>query len=407
MSSRDYLKHTVSNNPPASSNAGDEYFAPGTNTLYKRVVYSGTNVAWSQIVSTGTDGNINLTGNNISFLANNKYPIYFGSTTTRNTSNSFVGINASGFPSGGGGYYQAANALPVSGVPVPEANVSIYFQTRGWGGILTSIPDPTYPNNVSDGHPGGFRGPYSVDLQLARAGRTSVASGQYSALLGGYDNLVSGPSSASLAGNRNQITGSQAAAIAGIGNYVDGNQSVVLGGNYASTRGITFYNVITNSGIAYGSASGGSSFAHGAVMTLAATTNASNPSRVAHTSGNNSNGGVITSAPGKNALILPNNSLFGFKGTVVAAVQGGSGVGNAAWTFEGSIARGATAATTTLLGTPTISMMGADSVALTNNWYIAIDADTVNGCLRITVRGDTTNSIRWYCRLDTSEVAYT
>jgi hypothetical protein len=404
MSSRDYLKHTVSNNPPASSNAGDEYFAPGTNTLYKRVVYSGTNVAWSQIVSTA-DGNINLTGNNISLLANNKYPIYFSSTTTRNTSNSYVGINASGFPSGGGGYYQSTSALPSISGSVPEANVSIYFQPRGWGGILTSIPDPNYPANAGDGHPGNFRGFYSVDLQLARNGGTSVASGQYSALLGGYNSAVSGFASAGLAGSRNSITGSYAAAVAGRNSTVDGDNSVVLGGNYATTRGITFYNVITSSGIAYGTASSGSSFAHGAVMTLAATTNASNPSRVLLTSGNNGDI-IITTTGTRNVLILPNNSLFGFKGTVVGAVSGSIGSGYAAWTFEGSIARGATAASTTLLGVPTISMMGADSVALTNNWYIAIDVDTVNGWLRVTVRGDTTNSIRWYCRLDTSEVAY-
>jgi hypothetical protein len=404
MSSKDYLKHIVSNTPPASSNAGDEYFAPATNTLYKRVVYSGTNVAWSQIVSTGTDGNITLTGNSISFLTNNKYPIYIGSTT-RSTSNSFVGINASGFRDGGVGQNQGLNTLPIYGTPQPEANVSIYFQPRGYGGISAALPDPTNTGS-GDGNPGIYRGAFSVDLQLVRNSASSVASGQFSAILGGYDNSATGSSSVSLAGAGNRVSGMYAASIGGQSNYVDSNYSVILGGNYGASRGIQFYNVLTTSGIAFGSASGGLSFAQGAVMTLAATTNASNPSRVALTTGNNSNGGIYTTAPNRNALFLPNNSLFGFKGTVVAAVLGGSGVGNAAWTFEGSIAKGTTAATTTLLGTPTISVMSADSVALTNNWYIAIDADTVNGCLRVTVKGDTTSSIRWYCRIDTSEVAY-
>lgn len=401
MSTKNYLTHKVTDTPPTFSDVGDEYYSPKTNILYKKVVYNGTNVAWTQIVSTGTDGNINLTGNGISFLANNKYPIYFGSTSRLNTSNNiYVGINTSGYSNGFGQYHNLTNALPIFNTSFPEANVSIYFQPRGLGGILTSVPDPTYSN--TEGNPGTFRGWQSVDLQLARSQLTSVASGQYSALIGGYDNAASAQSSVSVGGSSNRVSATLAVAIGGISNYVDGQKSVILGGNYAWTRGITFYNVLTNTGIAFGIASGNASFAQGASMSLGGSTSAAAPTRMITSDGGTS---VNTTSGTRNVLILPNSSLFGFKGTVVAAVTGAAA--NAMWTFEGSISRGATAASTSLLGIPTISVMSMDSVASTNGWYIEITADKTNGALNINVKGDTTNTVRWYCRLETTEVGYT
>jgi len=403
MSTKNYLKHTVTDTPPTFSDVGDEYYSPRTNILYKKVVYSGTNVAWTQIVSTGTDGNINLTGNSISFLANNRYPIYFGSTTApRLANNIYVGINTSGYMNGGSGQLSGRNTLPIGGQATPDANVSIFFQPRGYGGILTSVPDANYTGS-SGGHPGGSRGFYSVDLQLARASASSVAGGQFSALLGGYDNsIVNAAYAAGIGGASNSITGDGAVAVGGLSNTVDGVTSVILGGNYAWTRGITFYNVITNSGIMYSSAVASSAFAQGASMSLGGATSTTSPTRIITTSGSAS---VVNATPNRNVLILPNSSLFGFKGTLVAAVTGGAG--NAVWTFEGSIGRGTSAASTALIGTPTISLMAIDGAAITNGWSFEITADTVNGCLRITVRGDATNTIRWYCRLETTEVAYT
>lgn len=44
MSSRDYIRHLVSNTAPAGTRAGDEYYDPGSNRLYKTVVVNGTTV---------------------------------------------------------------------------------------------------------------------------------------------------------------------------------------------------------------------------------------------------------------------------------------------------------------------------------------------------------------------------
>lgn len=62
MSSRDYLKHTVSaTQPPTHGNLGDEWYNPTSNKLYKLVANSGVTVNWSEVgagasqaASTGT-----------------------------------------------------------------------------------------------------------------------------------------------------------------------------------------------------------------------------------------------------------------------------------------------------------------------------------------------------------------
>jgi hypothetical protein len=55
MSSRDYLKHTVSiTQPPRHGNLGDEWYHPTTNKLYKLTAGSGTTVQWLEILSQTT-----------------------------------------------------------------------------------------------------------------------------------------------------------------------------------------------------------------------------------------------------------------------------------------------------------------------------------------------------------------
>jgi hypothetical protein len=50
MSSRNYLKHSVSSTqPPLNGNLGDEWYNPTTNKLYKLVANSGVNVQWSEV----------------------------------------------------------------------------------------------------------------------------------------------------------------------------------------------------------------------------------------------------------------------------------------------------------------------------------------------------------------------
>ncbi len=97
---------------------------------------------------------------------------------------------------------------------------------------------------------------------------------------------------------------------------------------------------------------------------------------------------------------LLNSSAVAFKLLVVARdnVAGEAG----AYLITGLIKRGANAAATAIVGTPTITVIAEDDAS----WDIAVSADTTNGSLKITVTGDATNATRWEIRGDMSEVRF-
>jgi hypothetical protein len=110
-----------------------------------------------------------------------------------------------------------------------------------------------------------------------------------------------------------------------------------------------------------------------------------------------------TSAAGTtNQIILPNNSAYYFKGSVIANVTGAAN--GAAWSFEGAIMRGANAASTVLIDTPSINRVAASAGATT--WTIALTADTTNGGLAVTVTGVAATTIRWVAKVETTEVTF-
>lgn len=62
-----------------------------------------------------------------------------------------------------------------------------------------------------------------------------------------------------------------------------------------------------------------------------------------------------------NQLILSNNSVVGFTGMITARRQAAGGAVAKVWKVEGAIRREANAATTTLVGTPTVTVIGNDA----------------------------------------------
>jgi hypothetical protein len=50
MSSRDYIKHKVTNTSPNDAKVGDEYFDPATNRLYKTVANNGSQVVNTEVL---------------------------------------------------------------------------------------------------------------------------------------------------------------------------------------------------------------------------------------------------------------------------------------------------------------------------------------------------------------------
>lgn len=113
---------------------------------------------------------------------------------------------------------------------------------------------------------------------------------------------------------------------------------------------------------------------------------------------------LVSNAPGNagssnNQVILPNDSTFLFEGNIVAR-NTTNDADSKVWTFKGAIRRGTSAATTTIIGTPTINLEASDGSA----WSFTLTADTTNGGLAVTVTGEAGKTIKWLSIVDTTEL---
>ncbi|HVK60600.1 MAG TPA: hypothetical protein VM432_03575 [Bdellovibrionales bacterium] len=118
-----------------------------------------------------------------------------------------------------------------------NTDVDISITPKGTGALLIQTPDGTDAQ-------GDKRGPYAVDFQRVRSASTQVASGYYSALIGGLSNEVSGFASGNFAGQNSTTSGDYSAVIAGDSNAATFAYSATLGGykiraeqNYATAVG--------------------------------------------------------------------------------------------------------------------------------------------------------------------------
>jgi hypothetical protein len=227
----------------------------------------------------------------------------------------------------------------------------------------------------------------SGDWSTVAGGVSNTSSGLYCSILGGLGNIASSYGCTSSGGVSNQATGYIATTVGGYANVANGAYSTVFGW-LGSTRAITGYTGFSSSAITQ---SNGVSQA-GLIILGAQTTNATAT--------------VLTSEPSAasttNQVILPNNSAYYFRGEVVAGVTGGGNTKG--WTIEGVIKRGANAASTALVGTPTVTSSYADAGAST--WTIAVTADTTNGGLAVTFTGQAGTTIRVVAQLRTTEMTF-
>ena len=260
------------------------------------------------------------------------------------------------------------------------------------------------------------------------AGNRNVASGAWSSVVGGLKNTASGSGSfvggggtdggatasantatgaaSFIGGGLSNFNGSYAGVISGgfsntasaIGSAIAGgaahttnsDYSAIMGGYLGTTRSIIGNHVFPACNIAVASASGVSQ----AALLILGTQTTDATATVLRCN---------TSAAGTtNQVILPNNSAYFFTGEVVAGVTGGGNTKG--WTIEGVIKRGANAASTALVGTPTVTSTYADAGAST--WVIAVTADTTNGGLAVTFTGQASTTIRTVCRLNTTEMTF-
>lgn len=280
------------------------------------------------------------------------------------------------------------------------SNVDAVIAAKGTGATLAQVPD-----NFSSG--GNKRGSYATDLQKSRSANTRVASGSYSVIGGGYNNVVSQNYGVIAGGDSNVIATNTYAAICGGGgntasgqysfigggalNTASGTYSLVAGGLYGTTRSI-----YGRESFASGRFSSAGDAQRGTLVTRRQTTDAT--------------AAVILTADGaaagsSNVNVLPNNHAYAFRVQLVARQSAGAAgtVGDtSAWEITGVIKRGANAASTALVGAITTTLLAQDAGAAA--WAVAAVANTTRGSLEITVTGEASKTINWVATTWTTEV---
>lgn len=331
-------------------------------------------------------------------------------------------------------------------------NADFAIIPKGTGAILAQVPDGTATG-------GNKRGVNSVDLQTFRSQAIEVASGNYSAIVSGQYNKSTGVNSFIGAGYGNNTSGSYSAGF-GFGNTASGSGSFAGGSSStaSNTNDFAFGSTcVVSAGGYYGNVSMGyqntisaglasTVFGNGNIISNFHQFAAGNNHRL--TSGNGSaalgisttdNGFgrsmygrsgwvrgdsqsskiilnrrttdatatvlVIDSPAGNtpavgNQITLSNNSVYRVKGSITGKQSGNTNVG--VWDIDCVIVRGASAATTVIAGTPSISL-----VVNTGSFGApTLTANTTLGCLTVTVTGVALTNIQWTCVIDTCEVIY-
>jgi hypothetical protein len=294
-----------------------------------------------------------------------------------------------------------------------STNADVAIVAKGTGATTAQVADSTATG-------GNKRGQYATDWQKSRSAAAQVASGLYSfigsgdgnrasgnwsvigggfvntvnqssaAVLGGQNNTASAGSSIVGGGDSNTASGGFSAIVGGANNLADASYSFVSGGSLGTTRGIIGYHVFPACYGIVGFTAGLSQ--SGLLLVGTVTTNATAT--------------VLTSdgsaASTNNQVILPNNSAYYVKGSIIANVTGASNTKS--WDFIATIKRGANAAATSIVGVVALNVQAADAGA--SAWAVAITANTTNGGLAVTVTGQASTTIRWVCKLETTEVTY-
>jgi len=221
-------------------------------------------------------------------------------------------------------------------------------------------------------------------------GSGNTASGQYGFIGSGASNAASGSTAIVCGGNTNTASGVSSTVCGGRQNTANSDYSFIGGGRRGTARSIAGYQVFPACDVPIADALG---ISQSALLLLGRqTTDATATVLTSNTS----------AAGTTNQVILPNNSAYSFSGEVIAGVTGG---GNTArWTIDGAIKRGANAASTAMVGTATVTMTHNDAGAAT--WVVAVTADTTNGGIAVTVTGAAATTIRWVCKINTTEMTY-
>ena len=257
------------------------------------------------------------------------------------------------------------------------------------GGNNQATGSYSYIGGGGDAGTAGNRNVASGDWSVVGGGFKNTATQTYSSVLGGISNNSTGNASAVVGGNGNNATNTQAFVGGGTGNLANGAYSSVFGGVNGTTRGTSGVQVFP----ACVNPLSGAGCSQSSLLILAKQTTDATATVIT------SEGGAASTT---NQVILPNNSAYYFRGEVISGVTGGGNTKG--WFIEGVIKRGANAASTALVGTPTVTSNYADAGAAA--WTIAVTADTTNGGLAVTFTGQLATTIRTVCQIRTTEMTF-
>jgi Pectate lyase superfamily protein len=287
----------------------------------------------------------------------------------------------------------AANRVVVSGAsagsPVSvqaqgtDANIGLALSPRGNGALTANLPDGAAAG-------GNARGAGAVDWQTVRDTASKVASGAYAVAAGGRNNTASGNDSAVGGGNANTGSGSGSTVAGGTANAASGTAAWCPGGSFATTRGVV----------------GRGAWGSGAFGTAG---DAQAGEHVLRRQTADAAAGRLTAdggAPGpSNTANLPAGGTYLVRLMVVARQVGGTSgaVGDSAgWSVEALVRRGATAASTAVVGGGAALAPGfADAGA--SAWRLSVAPDTANGGLAVGGAGEAGKTINWVARILSAE----
>jgi hypothetical protein len=310
---------------------------------------AGGQTGWIHIQSTtGTTSFINI-GSAGNLLQSNGSTATFVSTTTLQVGNALLAVSAG---------YATTSSLSAYAT---TASLAAYATTSSIASTATSAAVAYSIVNTST---------LQVGFAVNQAGGSVAATtGQFSGVVSANNGTVS----------TSTATGGLTVA-GGIG--IGGN---IVAGPGAITRGLSPVAVHGNSF----TTPGDSQFVN-YVLGIKTTTNAATGLSTDH-----------AVAGATNQIILPNSSAYGYRAYITARDSVNQWM--AVWEVTGGIRRGATAASTTLVGTPVVTRIAYDTTATT--WAATAAADTTNGGLQVRVTGTGTQNITWVANVLTIEVA--
>ena len=302
----------------------------------------------------------------------------------------------------------SGTSLTLSQNATSSTNATLSFYTPHGvvvgGGNNQATGSYSFVGGGGDAGTSANRNVASGDWSFVGGGQNNIASGVGSVISGGgvngssaSGNTASGNSSGIVSGTANLSSAQFSFVGAGRGNLATGTLSSIINGRQASTRSI---NGANSQNSAYFSVVGDGQIEtfHLLITTTTATTTELT------TDG---------SSPGStNIAVLPppstagSSSVYTFRGIISAKDQATTNA--AGWEIKGVIQRtGSATSTTSLVGTPTITLLGATS-GITSTWgqvgNVTVTADTTYGGISVNVTGAASTTIRWNGRLETSEL---